>query len=37
MKETDLIQAYRSSSAEKRVEIIIKNYPKFLGIIYGYT
>ena len=37
MKETDLIQAYRSSSAEKRVEIIIKNYPKFLGIIDGYT
>ena len=37
MKETDLIQDYRSSSAEKRVEIIIKNYPKFLGIIDGYT
>lgn len=36
MTEMNLIQAYGSSSAEKRIEIIRNNYPDFLEIVDGY-
>ncbi len=36
MTEMNLIQAYGSSSAEKRIEIIRNNYPDFSEIIDGY-
>ena len=36
MTEMNLIQAYGSSSAEKRIEIIRNNYPNFLEIVDGY-
>ena len=36
MTEMNLIQAYGSYSAEKRIEIIRNNYPHFLEIIDGY-
>ena len=36
MIEMNLIQAYGSSSAEKRIEIIRNNYPDFLEIVDGY-
>ncbi len=42
MKETDMaeenmIKDYIGSSADKRVDIIIKNYTRFMGIVDGYT
>lgn len=36
MTEMNLIQAYGSSSAEKRIDIIRNNYPDFLEIVDGY-
>lgn len=36
MTEMNLIQAYGSSSAEKRIDIIRNNYPNFLEIVDGY-
>ena len=36
MIEMNLIQAYGSSSAEKRIDIIRNNYPDFLEIVDGY-
>ena len=36
MTDMNLIQAYGSSSAEKRIEIIRNNYPDFLEIVDGY-
>ena len=36
MTEMNLIQAYGNSSAEKRIDIIRKNYPNFLEIVDGY-
>ena len=37
MAEKNLIKTYMSSSFEKRVDIIIKNYTNFMGIVDGYT
>lgn len=37
MAEQNLIKKYVAATAEKRVDIIIKNYTKFIGIVDGYT
>lgn len=37
MAEQNLIKIYVDATAEKRVDIIIKNYTKFIGIVDGYT
>ena len=37
MAEENMIKDYIGSSADKRVDIIIKNYTRFLGIVDGYT
>lgn len=37
MTEKDLIKTYTCATSAKRVDIIIKNYTKFIGIIDGYT
>ncbi len=36
MAEQNLIKKYVAATAEKRVDIIIKNYTKFIGIVDGY-
>ena len=33
----DLIRIYVSADSEKRVDLIIRNYPNFLGMVDGYT
>ncbi|MEF2616804.1 MAG: hypothetical protein U0M75_00625 [Lachnospiraceae bacterium] len=37
MAEENMIKDYIGSSADKRVDIIIKNYTRFMGIVDGYT
>lgn len=37
MTEKNLIKTYTGATSAKRVDIIIKNYTKFMGIIDGYT
>lgn len=37
MAEMNIIRTYMCSSAEKRIDIIIRNYTKFMGIVDGYT
>lgn len=37
MKEKNLIRVYTGATSEKRIDIIIKNYTKFIGIVDGYT
>ena len=37
MAEQNLIKKYVDATAEKRVDIIIKNYARFIGIVDGYT
>ena len=36
-KEKNLIRVYTGATSEKRIDIIIKNYTKFIGIVDGYT
>ena len=33
----NLIRVYTGATSEKRIDIIIKNYTKFVGIVDGYT
>ena len=37
MTEKNLIRVYTGATSEKRIDIIIKNYTKFIGIVDGYT
>ena len=37
MTEKNLIRVYTGATSEKRIDIIIKNYTKFMGIVDGYT
>ena len=37
MTEKNLIKAYTAATSENRIDIIIKNYTNFMGIIDGYT
>ena len=37
MTEKNLIRVYTGATSEKRIDIIIKNYTKFVGIVDGYT
>ena len=37
MTEKNLIKAYTGATNEKRIDIIIKNYTEFIGIVDGYT
>ena len=37
MTEKNLIRVYTVATSEKRIDIIIKNYTKFIGIVDGYT
>ena len=37
MTEKNLIRVYIGATSEKRIDIIIKNYTKFIGIVDGYT
>ena len=36
MTEKNLIRVYTGATSEKRIDIIIKNYTKFIGIVDGY-
>ena len=37
MTEKNLIRVYTGATSEKHIDIIIKNYTKFVGIVDGYT
>lgn len=37
MTEKNLVKAYTTATSEKRIDIIIKNYTEFIGIVDGYT
>lgn len=37
MEDTDLLVRYVKGTAAQRVDIIIQNYPEFIGMIEGYT
>ena len=37
MTEKNLIRVYTGATSAKRIDIIIKNYTKFIGIVDGYT
>ncbi len=37
MAEKNLIKAYTNATSEKRIDMIIKNYTEFIGIVDGYT
>ena len=37
MAEKNLIKVYVNASSSKRVNLIIKNYNDFMGIVEGYT
>ena len=37
MTEKNLIRVYTGATSEKRIDIFIKNYTKFIGIVDGYT
>lgn len=35
MTEKNLVKAYTTATSEKRIDIIIKNYTEFIGIVDG--